>query len=319
MYDLSVRSWAPGKVIICGEHFVVHGGLAIAAALNRGVEVEAKISEDTVIDVPQLSLCARPPSHVPHILKPLVEVYDVIQEYLNEKAHIKVTVRSDLPVGAGLGSSSAVAVAFVKGVIAALGHKITKSDLIDLAMVSERIVHGNPSGIDVKIAADGGVILFGGPKSSKMIDLPQPIPLIVGYCGQNRDTAKMISLVAEFKSARPVFFQTLVNESSKLAESAATSLQLNDLETLGSIMQFHQLSLSLLGVSISKLDLMIDLALQEGALGSKLTGAGGGGCMIAISRENKRNAILNALNKLSKAAFIAEIPQKGVRVWSSEK
>ncbi len=312
----SAKAFAPGKIILCGEHFVVHGGVAIAAALDKGVEVEARLSDETSIEVPQLSLVARPPGRVPKQLAPLAAALEAFREHLGNKADFKATVRTNIPIGAGLGSSSAAAVAFLAAVTRALGEEIEGSRLTELAMVSERIVHGNPSGIDVRVAIEGGVIAYSRTAGSKNIQLTSPLSLAVAYSGKTRSTADLINLVAEFKNSRPELFAALVKASSQLAEDAEIAVREADLEVLGSVMHFHHAALSLMGLSTLELDLMVNSALEQGAYAAKITGAGGGGCIIALLGEGDQRKILKALRKVSSEVFVTKIPNPGVEVWT---
>ncbi|MCX8191463.1 MAG: mevalonate kinase, partial [Nitrososphaerales archaeon] len=215
-------------------------------------------------------------------------------------------------------SSASVAVATATAVSEALGHHLTPKEIVDLAMVSEKMVHKNPSGIDVNIAVYGGVILFQRNSDVKSIDLNSNIDFVIGYSGLRRRTSRLIQKVAEMKAAKPHLFNSLVQSSSRLSLLAANFMKQNDLLTLGSILNFHHIVLSWLGISIDEIDKMVEASLAAGALGAKVTGGGGGGCMIALPPINHSQQILDSLKNLGKVAFISKIPVGGVKVWSEK-
>lgn len=309
---------APGKIIITGEHFVVYGSYALAAAIDKVVKVDAKISDTTRVISKNLGLSGIFPNKVPHTLKPIVQVLQATLKYLGEKKNFLLTIDSNIPVGSGLGSSASVAVASVVAISEALGYHLTKKEIIDLAMISERMIHKNPSGIDVNVAVYGGVILFKKDFGAKLIDLKSNIEFVIGYSGLHRRTSKLIQKVAEVKANKPNLFNSLVQSSSQLSLIATNSIKQNDLITLGAILNFYHIILSWLGVSINEIDKMVEASLAAGALGAKVTGGGGGGCIIALPQINHSKEVLDSINNLGKVAFITKIPVGGVKVWSED-
>ena len=151
---------APGKVIITGEHFVVHDSYALAGAINRAATVEARANDSMEIFSRNLALKASYPGKVPSSLAPIAEAAAATLDFLGLKKRVKLVIDSDIPAGSGLGSSSAVAVASVAAIFALAGEEPVKQKLVELAMISERMVHGNPSGIDPSVSSYGGVLLF---------------------------------------------------------------------------------------------------------------------------------------------------------------
>lgn len=311
---MNVRAWAPGKIIICGEHFVVHGGLVLAAALSKGVEVQVEDSDRMVIEAPQLSDSIQSFKPIAEF-EPFNKTLNAIDDYLGVNSKFKIKIHSDLPIGAGLGSSSATSVSFVKAVTSALEHDLKREEILDLASVFEKHVHGNPSGIDVRVSNDGGLVLYSKTTGSNSLTFDDSLSLIVSYSGETRNTGAMINHVEKFRSSNPYTFKTMVDSSSNFVDLAVECIQNKNLSLLGSIMQFHHSSLSLLGLSTAKIDIMIDSALKSGSLGAKITGAGGGGCIIVLPKPNQENQIIDSLSDVASESFVTTIPQKGVKLW----
>lgn len=306
---------APGKIIITGEHFVVHGSLALAAAIDKRALVEAEAFEGIEIVSKALGFFSLKKGKVPPSLKPTLEAIKATLEYIGEKKGVRVIIDSDLPVSSGLGSSSAVAVATVAATASALNHELSPEEMINLAMVSERITHGKPSGIDVNVAVYGGVILFKMGEKSKQIKLDRDVEFLVSHCGIERKTCEMVSRFSEMKKLYPNLFTSLVSSSNYFTEMAAYSLVNKDLTNLGSIMNFFHVVLSKFGISIKELDHIVESALEAGCIGAKLTGAGGGGCTIALPKAGEAKVVAELLKRKGIDVSIIKLPIEGVRVW----
>lgn len=252
---------------------------------------------------------------IPPRLAPVAESVRATLAYLGEREGIQLFIDSDIPPASGLGSSSSVAVASVAAAAAALGHRLRREKLVEFAMISEKLVHEQPSGIDVNIAAHGGVILFSRGGKPAPVRLEEPVEFVVASSGRERETAAMIRRVSEAKERHPELFAGLVQASTQLSELAASCLRRGQLENLGPILSVHHALLSWLGASIEALDEMVDRALKAGALGAKLTGAGGGGCVLALPKPAESAKIMEALRAFGKEAFITSLPVEGVKVW----
>ena len=315
--EMSFTATAPGKIIIAGEHFVVHGSYALAAAIDRGSTVHASPSSHPVIVSKSLGLVADLDGKVPDRLRPLAKTLTATLSWLNESRGVKCELESNIPISAGLGSSAAGSVALVAAASAALGHSLKPNEIFDLAMVSERMIHGNPSGIDPAVATYGGVMLFSKGVPHRPIQLKTPANFIIGFSGVDRSTSKMIHRFSESQTSHPSTFRALVRSSSVFAENAAKALSEGDLNSLAAIMNFNHAILSSLGVSSPALDSLVEAALDAGCLGAKLTGGGGGGCIIALPPADRADTALTLLRRSAAEAWISKIPQAGVKVWRS--
>jgi mevalonate kinase len=309
---------APGKIIITGEHFVVHGSLALAAAIDKGALVQAEAFEGIEILSKTLGFYSSKKGQVPLSLKPTLEAIKATLEFIGEKKGVRVMIDSDLPVSSGLGSSSAVAVATVAATASAFDHKLSPEEMVNLAMVSERITHGRPSGIDVNVAVYGEVILFKMGEKPRQIKLDKDVEFIVCHSGIERRTSKMVSKFSEMKKSYPNLFASLVASSNYFTEKAAFALMNKDLTTLGAIMNFFHSVLSNLGMSTRELDQLIEKALESGCIGAKLTGAGGGGCIIALPKSGEARVVTESLKRKGIDASIVKLPLGGVKVWQEK-
>ncbi len=310
---------APGKIIITGEHFVVHGSYALAAAIDRGSIARASLSDHTSIFSKTIGLTAELPNKIPFRLTPLSEALKATLNYLEEKRNLKIEIETNLPISAGLGSSAAGAVALVAAASSALGHTLKTKEIMKLAMVSEKIIHGNPSGIDPTISAYGGIILFKKGCPHKPVQIKTPIEFIIGYSGAGDSTAKMIKKFAQYKNTNPYTFRALVDSSSIMGKTAASALIAGDLKQLASIINFNHTVLSALGVSSNKLDNLVEKAIGAGCLGAKLTGGGGGGCIIALPPSTNKSKVLEKIAIEAEESWQVKIPTNGVKVWSEKK
>jgi len=305
---------APGKVIILGEHFVVHGSPALAASIGVGVLAEAEKSKELVVVSEDLNLRAVGPNVVGP-LKPIVESVEYLRRRFKLEDEFSIVLRGEIPVSAGLGSSAASSVAAVSAVMREAGLWIGEEIVNEAAMVAERITHGRPSGIDVSIAIRGGIQLFRAGRMEKQVRIKGPVEVIVVESGLRRETSALVQRVYEFKAENPSLFEEMLEEVSRDVVESVKLLESGELEELGRLLVKHHGFLRTLGLSSDAIEEILRRSLESGALGAKITGAGGGGCVIVLPGENS-SAILRALKGKFKTHRIT-LPQGGLSVWSS--
>ncbi len=271
---------AKGKIILLGEHAVVHGSPALASAIDRGVRVIAKTSDHgltlTINGLPR-KVAAGDKSLEGQALEQLA-----LYLGLNSKgAHLDVNV--EIPTRAGLGSSAAIAAACARALASLFETNPKEVDLYNAVQASEKVFHGNPSGLDATIALKGGVLVFSRAKGAHPI-FPMPLPLLVIYSKEPGDTRETVAHFA----ARLKQFETegkdRLSRIARLVELGQIALEQGDLAGLGQVMNENQDHLAWFGVSTPTLDHISKLARQKGALGAKLTGGGGGGCAVVLTR-----------------------------------
>jgi len=306
---------APGKVILAGEHFVVWGSTALAVAIDKRVRAIVELADEDEIVSENYGTSSKLSNGIAKGLYPIAKTIYATKNYIGSRKKVRVTIRSGIPPASGLGSSSAVAVSTVASIAGALDAKLAEKEIFDLAIVSEKIVHGNPSGIDIAVAVYGGVLLFRKGEQPKEVKMSSQFEIVVGLSGLSRKTARMINRVAETRRNLPNFFNALVSSSSHLSMMASKSLADGNFDDLASIMSFHNSALSWFGLSTQQIDRMVETCLASGALAAKITGGGGGGAIVALPRQGKAEDIVNALKSKGFESFSVKIPQQGVKAW----
>jgi mevalonate kinase len=276
----AVDGHAFGKVILLGEHAVVHGHPALAGAIDRGVRVRARPGGAGLhLRVPAWGIdVAAGADH------PVARALAAIAGGLGVDAPMALAGEADLPAAAGLGSSAALAVAVTRALAAAAGRALADDELIAIAGAGERCFHGNPSGVDVTLAARGGLGLFRRGVGLTPI-AAAPLPLLIGLSGETRATAAMVARVGAALAAEPDRTGAHLARlgAAAVAGGALLASPAPDLPGLGALLDEAHDRLAALGVSTPALDELVAAARAAGALGAKLTGAGGGGAVIALA------------------------------------
>jgi mevalonate kinase len=305
---------APAKIIVTGEHFVVHGARALAAAIGLRVRAEAWRGGDG------LSVQADPRglSRAPDV-SPVRTVLEELYRTRGARPALHVMLSSEIPSGSGLGSSAAAMVAAVAAVAKLEGWAVNDAGLIEAAMVGERKIHGQPSGVDVNVSVLGGVILFRMGEAPKKVELAEEVKILVIYSGQVRNTGTLISRVSSARAVRPLSFSVLSDSVSMLSELASQDLVELKLEELGKILTLNHAVLGTVGASNAVLDDIVEICISLGCYGAKLTGAGGGGSVIALPRPGTAEKISQELGDRGLRCFIVTIPSGGVRSWKKKR
>jgi mevalonate kinase len=305
---------APGKVIISGEHFVVHGATALVAAIGRGTKVEASRGEGLTLETPINKNRAAGSALLP--------VEKVVTEMYRERSlepRVRLRMSTSLPTGAGLGSSASSMVATVAAVNRLEGWNMDANSLIETSMLGERLVHGKPSGVDVAASVFGGLMEFRMGAEPRQVPLEKPAKFVVVYSGKRRNSGRLISKVSSMKELYPALFSKLCESASLVTELSTERLVTGRMEELGRIMTYNHAVLAMVGASNEQLDKLVDLCLREGCLGAKLTGAGGGGSVLALAPGGEESAVAARIGRRGFEAFVTEVPIGGVRVWTSER
>jgi mevalonate kinase len=295
-----------GKVILLGEHAVVYGYPALAAALDRGVTVAPVPTPKggpLRLDIPAWSLSVTAATTSDHpVARSLAAIADALE--LGRPA-VSLVGDALIPPGAGLGSSAALAVAVARALLEHANRPLDPQVITAAASTSEQLLHGRPSGIDVAIAIAGGIGVFRRATGLRRITLPQPLRVLVGPSGAPRSTAAMVERVAE-ATASVVGDERLV-ELGALTDRGTAALLAGDLPTLGAAMDRAHAVLAGLGVSTPQLDALCDAARTAGAYGAKLTGAGGGGAVVCIAPRDRESAVLAAWRASNVDGFVAQL------------
>jgi mevalonate kinase len=216
-----------------------------------------------------------------------------------------------LPGGAGLGCSAALGVAVIAAIDEELGVARSPQALADASMSWERVFHGNPSGVDNTMAATGGVALFTRGEALIPLRLRAPLTLVVGHSGEASETKDMVNLVAQQLAREPARVNELFDAIAALVRNARLALEAGDGRALGQLVDMNHSLLSALMLSTPRLEALCQAARAAGALGAKVTGAGGGGCMFALApgpaSGDPAQGILSALRTAGSESFITEV------------
>jgi len=324
-----VTSSAPGKVYLFGEHAVVYGEPAVPCAIERRARVTAEeIDEGLVVHADDLQLDGFTVEYVgDDTATPDVDAENSLVEaatgYVNEAVAqvreaadapdtgFEIWIESDIPLGAGLGSSAAVACAAIDAGCRELGVDLPAEEVADRAYQVERAVQdGEASRADTFCSAMGGAVRVEGD-DCRRVEGVDALPFVIGYDGGAGDTGKLVSGVRELRG-RYGFAADTVETIGDIVREGETVLGTGDTGTLGELMDFNHGLLAALGVSSRSLDTMVWAARDAGAVGAKLTGAGGGGCIVAL---DETDAALTALKYTPGCdeAFRAALSTEGVR------
>ena len=224
-----------------------------------------------------------------------------------------VNVECDIPVAAGLGSSASTTVAIIAAVARSNGIELSRKEIFKLAFVPENFLHGKPSGVDQATCIYGGLIQFNRPANVKMVR-PKKEPLIlVCDTGIQHETRTLVGGVVQKSQREKKDFRNYLAKVREISRGVAKALREGDDEDLGKLMyQNHEL-LRKIGVSHPKLDHLVEAAKRAGAIGAKLTGAGGGGCMIVLSRSTaSRDRISRVLRREGGTPYKVSMDNTGV-------
>ena len=222
------------------------------------------------------------------LLEPLrLAARDTLDYVGNRSYGASVSVSCEMPVGAGLGSSAATTVAIIAAVSRASGKRLEKKEIFKIAFGPESYLHGKPSGVDQATCTYGGIVLFSKPDKVKRLALKTMPRLVVCDTGIHRSTKGLVGSVVKRSRFQSALFHRYVKEVSQISRSAVRALKKEDDEELGALMNRSQELLEQIGVSHPMLNQFVKMARRNGALGAKLTGAGGGGCMIALCEDER--------------------------------
>lgn len=300
---------AHGKVILLGEHAVVYGAHALAAPIE--LAMQAKVHEGTNgvhLLIPRWGVeekLRKGEEHKYSIYKSL----DLILKRLDlADRDMKIEIFPNIPRAAGLGGSAALAVAIIRALSLHYRLNLSDEEVSALAYESETIAHGVASGIDNTLAAYGQFMLFrkDTPPQLRPVKAPQPIPIVIGLSGVESLTATMVEKVRRGRDKNPALYDNIFREIDQLALQAVEAVESYDLEALGELMNANQGLLNALQVSSPELEEIIAIARKNGALGAKLTGAGGGGAAIALCPENS-DQVAFAIKKAGYEAIITQL------------
>lgn len=308
---------APGKIILFGEHFLVYGIKGILCSIDKRITATSQILDEKVVRVKsslgnsEMNLDSLNLEKVPlKFMKPFFYVAKKAIEENSIKSGIEIILESQIPPGVGLGSSSAACVAATASVNG-LFEKLSKNDIAVTALEAERTIFEKNSGADSSVSTFGGLMSYDLKNGFQNIQSRDNLSFIISDSAQVHNTREVVRQVQNFKEKNTEIFKKLCEREVEIVNSAIMALEENNLNKLGSLMlQNHDL-LRQIGVSTEKIDLIVGEA-KKTAYGSKITGAGGGGCSISLVDDSNMKDTMDILNKLSNC-FVAKVDYNGLQ------
>lgn len=331
-YRTQVGASAPGKVIIFGEHFVVYNNEAIVAAINRRCFGRAELTKNLGVWIDSNLEMDHNPYTKQHatkinaqanreLLEPLnAFCQNILKEYALEIG-LQIHIKSELVVGVGLGSSAASCVmlaGILRSIIVGTASKeISSYDrkwVFENALNGEQMIHNRSSGVDCYVSTYGGLVHFAGSTGTTgtaSIE-NQPLPLFLINTRKSHETSELVSHVRRFSDNKSKYFNELTRDASAICSSGVRAIAKGSLEEIGRLMTENHKLLREIGVSNKEIEKIIGICFRCGALGAKITGAGGGGCILVLTRPETIPALNAALNGLNLSSEAIDIANKGI-------
>lgn len=305
---------------------MVLGAPAIAMAINLYSEVEARSNGEREvsisIDVP-LRYLAQSGRSVAigdsnGFLQPLRIAAESTLKYTRKPGQgLDLNVNCQIPIAAGLGSSASTTVAIISSVSGSQGVKLDRKEIFKLAFIPERFLHGKPSGVDQATCIHGGTIQFKKPLNIERVKVKNDPVLLLCDTGVHHRTKALVGSVLRQSRANKEKFRGYVKQVSEISAGVRKALERGNDDDLGELMSLNHDLLQRIGVSHPSLDRLVGIAKSQGALGAKLTGAGGGGCIIAVCPSlSARKTIAKSLLRAGGTPYSVARDLGGVQVQS---
>jgi mevalonate kinase len=312
---------APGKLILLGEHAVVYGYPALAIPL-MALRCHATITvlpdeADGGLELVNASGVSLVPVSQPAPMGwegPVALLNALRQTATGVQSALQVRIDSAIPVGAGLGSGAAVACAIARAWSALFGINDTEAALYDKIQIAERVAHGSPSGLDACTVLSEGPLLFDTHQGAQPIQVPCNGYWVIGHSGIQRQTVVAVKTVAQALQSEPQVTRATIARLGALAVDGARWLAGQDWRQLGAALDEAHALLGSLGVGHPRLNQLAEVARQHGALGAKLTGAGMGGCVLALADNTvTQQQVADAWRELG-LPFVACLGEEGTSI-----
>ncbi|WMW25608.1 mevalonate kinase [Methanolobus sediminis] len=297
---------APGKVYLFGEHAVVYGENAICCAVELRTKVSVEKSDEIIIESVLGS------TGLDHDTHPYVSyVIEKMRQFADIQG-VRISIESELPVGSGLGSSAAVTVASIQALNHLYECGLSLEDIAKTGHEIEKMVQGNASPTDTYVSTMGGVVMIPQRKKLNLINCP----IVVGNTHKFSSTKELVGNVAKLRNDFPSVVEPILSNIGQMSILAERLVAEGDYETIGKLMNINQGLLDAIGVGSAELSALVYAARSSGAISAKITGAGGGGCMVALAKENNSEDIAKAIENAGGEAIITQNTAEGVRLES---
>lgn len=280
-----------GKVILFGEHFVVHGIPGIVSAIDSSTDaIVTKAAKGLNIKDERKTSKGYGEEKRLQQIESIERMLKAMK--LDPKTPLDIWIGGSLPGFSGLGASAASSVAIARAINEELNLGLGNDQINAIAYEGEKAYAGNPSGIDNTAATYGGLMWFkknpaGGQDLVERVRIKRPVEVVIGSTGKTANTKAMVEGVADRRKANPAKYDPLFKQAESLAVAGRKALEAGDLKKVGDLMNENHRILQEIGVSSKELDQLVEIARKQGAFGAKLTGGGGGGCMVALTGGNE--------------------------------
>ncbi len=306
-----MKSSAPGKIILFGEHAVVYNRPALAVPVTQ-VHVDVEVLDSPragiFINAPGINLYAElnslPADHpIALVILKLFQHFEIFQP-----PDLEIDISSSIPVASGLGSGAAVSVALIRSLSSFLSQPLSDKEVNSLAFDVEKLHHGTPSGIDNTVITYNKPVYFIKGQPIETIKVGRLFTVVIGDTGVSALTKESVGDVRRSWLRDTAVFENYFDEIAQIALIARRSIEHGKPELLGELMDQNHALLQRMTVSSPELDKLVDTARKAGALGAKLSGGGRGGNMIALVEQDRAEFVANALISAgAKRTIITEI------------
>lgn len=293
-----MKTSAPGKIILFGEHAVVYGRPALAVPVTQ-VHTDVEIADSSRagiwIQAPNVNLHAElnslPSDH------PLASVIHNLFFTLgiDPFPNLEIKITSNIPVASGLGSGAAVSVALTRALSEYLEHPISDEEVNSFVYEIEKLHHGTPSGIDNTVITYARSVYFVKGQAMETFKVGRPFTIIIGDTGQAAPTKESVGDVRKLWLKDKLQWETVFDEIGQIALMARRAIENGRIESLGELMDRNHALLQKMTVSSFELDTLVEAAKSAGADGAKMSGGGRGGNMIALVKPELAEKVSNAL------------------------
>lgn len=293
---------APGKIYLFGEHAVVYGETAIACAVELRTRVRAEISDSVIIQsqIGRTGIDFEKHPYISSVIEKMGEISQIKGVFLE--------IDSEIPVGSGLGSSAAVTIASIGALNELFGCGLSLKEIAKLGHQIEISVQGAASPTDTYVSTFGGVVTIPEQRKLRTPDCG----IVIGDTGVFSSTKELVANVRKLRESYPELIEPLMASIGRISKIGESLVLAGDYPSIGRLMNVNQGLLDALGVNILELSRLIYSARGAGAFGAKITGAGGGGCMVALTAPDKCMQVAAAISEAGGKVTITKPTQQGL-------
>jgi mevalonate kinase len=299
-----------GKTILFGEHFVVYGLPSIVSALGAYTTADVKVVKGngwTVND--------QRPATPGYKEQKYIEAMQSIANIINhlkvdiENQRLEISFAGDLIAASGVGASAAQCTSLARALSETFNLDLDNEKINEAAYEGEKAYHGTPSGIDNTASTYGGLIWFvrnlgAGKNTMDLLQSPRKMLIVIANSGITASTTEVVADVQRLREENPEKIEKIFGEYRKLVEAAKKALLKGDIATIGNLMNQNHKMLQQITVSGEINDELVEIALENGAIGAKLTGTGRGGLVIGLAEnEDIQEKIVNVIEEKGYSAW----------------